>query len=444
MDADLARRLASLVGDRHVLTGVECSPYVLEGRTPEAAVFPGSREEVGGVLGAAAGAGVPVTPWGGGTRISVGMPPARPGIVLSLKRLDRLVEHEPADLTATAEAGMTLAAFQAALGQRGQWLSLDPPNAREGTLGGILASNASGPRRHLYGTARDLLIGLTMVLADGSIVRGGGKVVKNVAGYDLPKLAIGSFGTLGVIVEATVKLRPRPDTDRLVVAWFERVKDAGAGARAIMASDLIPSALELADAEAVRALALGGREGAALLVGLDGLPEQVAWQSTELARLLADGARVETRVLDGEERDRVWQAVGDLPRRALAETTAVMRWGVLPTQVAELIDHGGDVARRHGLGAAFSAHAGVGIVTAILGGGSGGAAANTVAATLGDWRALVRDASGHATLEWAPLAVKERVPVWDPPGAPHRIMQRLKAELDPSGILNPGRFVGGI
>ena len=281
MDADLARRLASLVGDRHVLTGVECSPYVLEGRTPEAVVFPGSREEVGGVLVAAAGAGVPVTPWGGGTRISVGMPPARPGIVLSLKRLDRLVEHEPADLTATAEAGMTLAAFQAALGQRGQWLSLDPPNAREGTLGGILASNASGPRRHLYGTARDLLIGLTMVLADGSIVRGGGKVVKNVAGYDLPKLAIGSFGTLGVIVEATVKLRPRPDTDRLVVAWFERVKDAGAGARAIMASDLIPSALELADAEAVRALALGGREGAALLVGLDGLPEQVAWQSTE-------------------------------------------------------------------------------------------------------------------------------------------------------------------
>ena len=444
MDADLARRLTSLVGDRHVLTGVECSPYVLEGRTPEAVVFPGSREEVGGVLVAAAGAGVPVTPWGGGTRISVGMPPARPGIVLSLKRLDRLVEHEPADLTATAEAGMTLAAFQAALGQRGQWLSLDPPNAREGTLGGILASNASGPRRHLSGTARDLLIGLTMVLADGSVVRGGGKVVKNVAGYDLPKLAIGSFGTLGVIVEATVKLRPRPDTDRVVVAGFERVKDAGAGARAIMASDLIPSALELADAEAVRALALGGREGSALLVGLDGLPEQVAWQSTELVRLLADGARVETRVLDGEERDRVWQAVGDLPRRALAETTAVMRWGVLPTQVAELIDHGGDVARRHGLGAAFIAHAGVGIVTAILGGGSGGAAANTVAATLGDWRALVRDASGHATLEWAPLAVKERVPVWDPPGAPHRIMQRLKAELDPSGILNPGRFVGGI
>jgi glycolate dehydrogenase FAD-binding subunit len=444
MDADLTRRLAALVGDRHILAGVECSPYVLEGRTPEAVVFPSTKEEVGGVLIAAAAAGVPVTPWGGGTRISVGMPPARPGIVLSLKRLDRLIEHEPADLTATAEAGMTLEAFQAALGQRGQWLSLDPPNPREGTLGGILASNASGPRRHLYGTARDLLIGLTMVLADGSVVRGGGKVVKNVAGYDLPKLAIGSYGTLGVIVEATVKLRPRPDTDRLIVASFERVKDAGQGARAVMASDLIPSALDLLDGEALRALALGGREGAALLVGLDGLREQVDWQIAELSRLLAAGARVETRVLDGEERDRVWQAAGELPRRAFPDVTAVMKWGVLPTQVGDLIEHGGDMARRHGLAAAFAAHAGVGIITAVLGAGAGATGATTVAAALGDWRALVRDASGHAALEWAPLAVKERVPVWDPPGAPFRIMQRLKAELDPSGILNPGRFVGGI
>jgi glycolate oxidase FAD binding subunit len=121
-----------------------------------------------------------------------------------------------------------------------------------------------------------------------------------------------------------------------------------------------------------------------------------------------------------------------------------MKWGVLPTQVADLIEHGGDVARRHGLAAAFTAHAGVGIVTAVLGAGTGSTGANTVAAALGDWRALVRDAGGHAALEWAPLAVKERVPVWDAPGAPFRIMQRLKAELDPNGILNPGRFVGGI
>jgi glycolate oxidase FAD binding subunit len=297
---------------------------------------------------------------------------------------------------------------------------------------------------------RDLLIGLTVVQADGSVVRGGGKVVKNVAGYDLPKLVIGSFGTLGVVVEATFKLRPRPDTDRLVLARFERVKDAGAGARTLMASDLIPSALDLVDTEALRALDPGGREGAALLIGFDGIVEQVEWQCAELPKILGAGARVDTRVLDGAARDALWQAAGALSRTALPEVTAVMKWGVLPTQVAELVESGGDVARRHGLAAACSAHAGMGIVTAVLGsrsGGSGGGgaiAATSVVSALGDWRALVHAAGGHAMLEWAPLAVKERVPVWDPPGAPQRIMARLKAELDPRGTLNPGRFVGGI
>ena len=251
-------RLSTLVGASHVLTGVDCSPFAVDGRTPEAVVLPGSKEEVAAVLAVAGEAEIPVTPWGGGTKMGIGSPPARPGLVLSLRRLDRLLEHEPGDLTATAQAGMGLTAFQAALGARGQWLSLDPPYADRATLGGILATSAAGPRRHLYGTARDLLIGLTLVLADGAVVRGGGKVVKNVAGYDLPKLAIGSFGTLGVIVDATFKLRPRPEADRLAVIGFERLKDAGQAARAVMGSDLIPSAVELLDREALGALGGAG------------------------------------------------------------------------------------------------------------------------------------------------------------------------------------------
>ena len=145
---------------------------------------------------------------------------------------------------------MTVETFQTALRSRGQWMSLDPADAHLATVGGVLATNASGPRRHLYGTARDLLIGVTVVTADGAVVRGGGKVVKNVAGYDLPKLFVGSYGTLGVIVEATVKLRPLPDHERLVCIRFERLKDAGAAVRSVMASDLIPNAIELLDATA--------------------------------------------------------------------------------------------------------------------------------------------------------------------------------------------------
>jgi glycolate oxidase FAD binding subunit len=435
--------LRGIVGPAHVLTGADCGPYVLDGRAPEAVVLPGSKEEVAAVLLAAGEADLPVTPWGGGTKMGIGAPPQRLGLVLGLKRLNRLLEHEPGDLTATVQAGMTLGALQRELGTRGQWLSLDPAHADEATLGGIVSSNAAGPRRHLYGACRDLVIGLTVVTAAGTLVKGGGKVVKNVAGYDLPKLFVGAFGTLGVIVEATVKLRPRPEADRMVVARFASLKEAGAAARAVMGSDLLPSALDLVDGETLRALELGGPDGAALLIGVDGITEQVHWQCTEVERMLRLQGLVDARVLDADARDAAWRARGGLGRGAFPETAAVMRWVVLPAQVADVMEQGMGVALRAGLPVALAAHAGVGVVEAVLAGGEG-ADATKVSDVLIEWRTLVRAAGGQALVESAPLAIKERVPVWDDLGPALRIMQRIKSQLDPSGLLNPGRFAGGI
>ncbi len=443
MPASPVDALRGIVGPAHVLTGADCGPYVLDGRAPEAVVLPGSKEEVAAVLLAAGGADLPVTPWGGGTKMGIGAPPQRLGLVLGLKRLNRLLEHEPGDLTATAQAGMTLGALQRELGTRGQWLSLDPAHADEATLGGIVSSNAAGPRRHLYGACRDLVIGLTVVTAAGTLVKGGGKVVKNVAGYDLPKLFVGAFGTLGVIVEATVKLRPRPDADRMVVARFASLKEAGAAARAVMGSDLLPSALDLVDGETLRALELGGPDGAALLIGVDGIAEQVHWQCTEVERMLRLQGLVDARVLDADARDAAWRARGGLGRGAFPETAAVMKWVVLPAQVADVMEQGMGVALRAGLPVALAAHAGVGVVEAVLAGGDG-ADATTVSDVLIEWRTLVRAAGGQALVESAPLAIKERVPVWDDLGPALRIMQRIKSQLDPSGLLNPGRFAGGI
>ena len=439
MQDALLDKLRAAVGPANVLTGVELSPYVVEGRTPEAAVFPGSVEEVAAVVGLAAEAPLPVTPWGGGTAASVGMPAARAGLVLGFSRLNRLVEHEPGDLTATVEAGMTVAALQSALRSRGQWLSLDPPDAERATVGGVLAANASGPRRHLYGTARDLLIGVTVVTADGAVVKGGGKVVKNVAGYDLPKLFIGSYGTLGIIVEATVKLRPLPADERLVCVAFDRLKDAAAAVRAVMASDLIPNAIELLDAAASPALLPSGA-GAVLVVGFDGLPEQVEWQCAELSRLAAACGGREARPLSQD----VWPRLATAARGAFGTVTAVMTFSVLPTEVAELMEHGAEVARARRIQSAWTAHAGVGQVSAALLSDREPQEPGPVAAVLGEWRTMARTGGGHATLEWAPLAVKSQVPVWDDPGAAGRIMQRIKAQLDPHNLLNPGRFVAGI
>ena len=437
MHAALLEKLRGVVGAPHVLTGVELSPYVVEGRTPDAAVFPGTAEEVRQVVTLAAEAEVPLIPWGGGTAAAVGTPAARAGLVLGLKRLDAIVEHEPGDLTVTVQAGRTFGALQSALGR--QWLSLDPPDTARATIGGIIAANASGPRRHLYGTARDLLIGVTVVTPEGTLVRGGGKVVKNVAGYDLPKLYVGSYGTLGVIVEVTVKLRPRPDDEQLVAIPFERLKDASAAVRAVMASDLIPNALDLVDADASRALGLDGTP-ATLLVGFDGLAEQVSWQVGELGRLVnAEGALAPRAVPAA-----TWARLGMAAVDAFPAPAAVMRLCVLPTQVGDVMEQGGSIARARGLASAWSAHAGVGVMTAALTQGDARPDGAAVADVLREWRTLARTGSGFAVLERAPLTVKDAVGVWDDAGAAGRIMERIKRRLDPKGIMNPGRFVGTI
>jgi glycolate oxidase FAD binding subunit len=431
----LLESLRKTVGSAHVLTGVELSPFVVEGRTPDAAVFPGTIDEVAAVVRDAAAAGAAIFPWGGGTAVALGEPPPRTGLVVGLRRLARLVEHEPGDLTATVEAGLTVDALQAALRARGQWLSLDPPDAARATVGGIVAADASGARRHLYGTVRDVLIGLTVVTAAGAVVRGGGKVVKNVAGYDLPKLFIGSWGTLGIVVEATFKLRPLPDDERLLAVRFDRLKDVGAAARAVLASDLIPNAVEVVDPPAATALGLTGEP--TLVVGFDGLREQVDWQVAELGTLVGPLGGRDVTVLPST----AWPRLPTLARDAIDAPAAVMTLSVLPSVVADAMEQGAQAARQHGLTSAWAAHAGVGAITAAL---QAGRELSTVAAVLAEWRAIAKAAGGHATLVWAPLAVKAHVPVWDDAGPAGRIMQRIKAQLDPGNVLNPGRFVAGI
>jgi glycolate oxidase FAD binding subunit len=379
--------------------------------------------------------------------MGLGAPPRDGAVVVGTRRLHRILEHEPGDLTATVEAGITMDALQASLLAKGQWASLDPPLPGRATLGGVLAANASGPRRYLYGTARDLVIGLRVIGPDGALLRSGGKVVKNVAGYDLIKLYLGSLGTLGLVVEATLKLRPRPEADRACWAAFDDLATAGTAVRAVMGSDLLPHSLELLDAAA--AAACGAPEpvregGAALLVGFDGLDGTVTWQTTEAARLLqAAGARP-VRTLDDAAAAAALARVRDV-RAAVSEPLAVARAALLPTHLASFLAEAAAGVRAVGLRLASAAHAGSGIVTLVLSAADGEAPGVTATVkALTSLRDQARTAGGELVLEWAPLAVKEEVSVWDAPSAAVRVMQRIKAQLDPKGIMNPGRFVGGI
>jgi glycolate oxidase FAD binding subunit len=440
------RTLADVVGPAHCLTGADRSPFVVEGRTPCAVVFPGTADEAGRVVAAAADAEVAVIPWGGGTQMGLGAPPRDGAVVVGTRRLVRIVEFEPADLTATAEAGITMDALQSALGAKGQWVSLDPPFPGRATLGGVLAANAAGPRRHLYGTVRDQVIGLRVVGPDGAVVRSGGKVVKNVAGYDLAKLYLGSLGTLGLIVEATVKLRPRPEAEGACWAAFADMAAAGAALRAVMGSDLVPHSVELLDADAAAACDAGPGAGvrAVVLLGFDGLPATVAAQLGDAGQLLREaGATAVTATDDGAAVAMLAKA-RDLAG-AVAEPRAIARAALLPVQVAPFLANAATAVRAGGLRLVAAAHAGVGVVTLCLvpGEADGRGTSGTVKALAG-LREAARAAGGELVVEWAPLAVKEEVAVWDAPGPAVRLMERIKAQLDPKGIMNPGRFVGAI
>jgi glycolate oxidase FAD binding subunit len=264
-------------------------------------------------------------------------------------------------------------------------------------------------------------------------------VVKNVAGYDLPKLFVGSFGTLGIVVEATLKLRPRPDDERLVAVPFDRLKDAGAAVRAILASDLIPNAIELMDAQAIRALGVESAP-ATLVVGFDGLAEQVDWQIAELTSVLRPYGGPALVPLPAT----AWSPLARAAHDAFGTPAAVMTLSVLPSLVADTIEHGASSARERGLTTAWSAHAGVGLVTGAVRAEGERQDPAILAAVLAEWRAAARAGGGHASIRWAPLAVKAAFPVWDDAGPAARIMQRIKAEVDPQNLLNPGRFVAGI
>src|SRR5574341_2180853 len=290
MTAELERRAAEVVGQGGLVPEAERAAYAVDGLVPRVVARPASVEELSALLKVADEAGAAVVPWGGGSKQSLGGIPPRVDLVVSLARMNRVVEHEPADLTASFEAGIRLADANAALGTANQWIALDPPHGDRCTLGGVLAANASGPRRLRYGTARDLVIGVRVVHADGTVTKGGAKVVKNVTGYDMNKLYVGSLGTLGVIVEATFRLYPLPPAERTWVAAFPTAGQAREAVAKIMDSPLVPSAVELLNEGA--AAAVGHRAGldpgpgaAHLAVAVASVPEAVETQLRTAQRM---------------------------------------------------------------------------------------------------------------------------------------------------------------
>jgi glycolate dehydrogenase FAD-binding subunit len=240
---------ASIVGETRVCYDDRaCAAWRVDGMTPSCIVYPGSVGQVAEMLKCASEHELAVIPVGGGTKLETGNPPRKYDIALSLRELNKVRYYEPPDLTVGVEAGMTLDDFENLVNRDGLWLPLDPPGGGQGTIGGIVATNASGPMRHFYGAPRDMVLGMRIATTDGKLIKTGGRVVKNVAGYDLGKLLIGSYGTLGIIVEVNFKLYPIPAERRTFVLQAGTLGIARDLRRSILNSPIEPLSMVLLDA----------------------------------------------------------------------------------------------------------------------------------------------------------------------------------------------------
>lgn len=474
--------------------------YAVDRIDPRAVVRPADRESIAQLLRWATARQVSVLPRGGGVLADLGNRPARVDVVLDLSRYNRVLDYQPADLTATVEPGVTLQTLRRELARGGKLAPLEAPLADRATLGGILAASASGPLRYSYGLARDWLIGISVVSADGVETRAGGRVVKNVTGYDLNKLYIGSLGTLGVIVEATFKLAPLADAGGALVASFPALDTAIAAGRSLISRVYAPQGLHAVNRPAARRLNLtldseladDPAAGAFVLAFFAGRPRAVARRREESAQLLRESGAGGVEFLEATVPDTTPDITRDTARGAATADDSLLRrltdlgWSAAtipdlglkvnlpPTEVGQLIasiaiessptepsDDLGIVADL-GFGVAHllrwpetPARAGSDGREEPDGAAAGDAAAAPILAEIERVRKTARNLGGTVLVEHCPPAVKARIDVWGggvwgggpasaPSGMEGEIMRRIKQNFDPSGILNPGRFMGGL
>jgi glycolate oxidase FAD binding subunit len=401
------------------------------GVQPQVVVEPVSEEEVAAVLAFADREGLKVLVRGGGTQLNLGFPPAGGDILLSTARLDQVIEYAPHDMTASVQAGLRLTDFQSTLGKARQWLALDPVLAAGATVGGLIATNATGARRLRYGGVRDQIIGIRVVLADGTIAKAGGKVVKNVAGYDLSKLFTGSLGTLSVIVAATFRLYPLPATSRTVVLAAATPAPLCNLALRIIGSTLVPTTVDV--------LGPTTRDGeCTLAVRFETIPQAAEDQAAALLQM-ASGSGEAVGILEGAAEEQFWlQATADMALPADAATTLLVRTGLLPTEVGPWLETLLETAHEAHLRTRWRAHAGHGLIFARFSGDE-----TALMAAVARLRLAAIDHRGSLVVLDAPPALAGRLDVWGPVPALD-LMRRLKARFDPNATLNPGRFVGRI
>jgi glycolate oxidase FAD binding subunit len=438
--------LACLLGDSRVVSDpAACAAYAVDGQIPKVVVYPATAEQVAAALRCAAEHRLAVVPVRNATRLGIGNPPRRYDVALALKDMNRVCHYEPADLTVSVEPGMKFSDFQGMVSRDRLWLPLDPPAAPRASLGGILATNSAGPLRLRFGAPRDMVLGMKIATTEGKVIKTGGQVVKNVAGYDLAKLLVGSYGTLGVIVEASLKLCPLPVGRSTFVLSAKTLDAARNLRRKIIASPLQPLRMVLLDAEAASLSRLRStpvNKTDEIWIEAGGSAKVIERYSRELEALGREAGELVTR-LDAESAETLWTKTFDIgaSRDDTAGVAAALRASLPVSTSEEFLDRARQECENARMRLASLCQLGVGIVSLYL---LEGNRSHNLPGLTDTLRRVAAGLGGTIVVENCPANFKQRVDIWGPPGDDFEVMRKLKLAWDPKGILSPGRFVGGI
>jgi len=435
----IAAKLEGVVGAKNVLTGDGAQPYAVGDQPPAFVARPGSVEEISALMRCATEADLAVSPWDGGAQRYLGNPLARLDLVISLERMTEVLEHYPSDLTAAVQAGCTLQAANESLAKVKQMLPLDAPLAGQNTLGGIVAAGplAAGLRRLSYGTVRDMMVGIQMVRTDGRVIRRGGMVVKNVAGYDMAKLQYGALDTLGVITQLNLKLFPQPEDSGAVLAGFADRAHAGQVVDKLMTSRLQPATITLFDAGLAAQLDVSQTQPYWLFVRFDGRAAAVSRQIKDTQNWMNAAGGGEIVTWEAATLNRYWTTLTDFAQMGqINADEALLRVNVMPAEVVNGLGRVSALCREHALDPHSLVDAASGVIWVRV-----QAEAGQLAENLAPLQQQLLAVAPQTVIAACPPELKPGLNVWGRPPKAAALMQRIRNRFDPLHILNPKRYL---
>jgi len=447
-------RLNDIVGSQNVICDAQkLSAYAVDGVIPKAAARPGTAQEISELVKFAAAENLAIIPTGARSKLGIGMPPERYDLAIDMTRLDRVSSYDPGDLTLSVEPGIPLERLAAILAEHNQFLPLDVPFFERATVGGTLASGVDSPLRHAYGTARDFVLGMEFVTGDGALAKSGGRVVKNVTGYDLHKLMLGAIGSLGVITRVNFKTFPLPSSTATFVGAFASSDAAAKFNLAVHKSPLRCQAVEILSPAAVASMSTNrvstvfGRDSsnpffAALSVA--GNAAVIARSERDLHSLAqsAAGSHCEfTRIEDLQEK-QLWTAIREFSTTLQARPeAAIIKVSCLPSDFSAFFDESIIAAKKHSTEIAHVFH-GCGVCYCLV--FSPQNSPSDLAACCKELLDRSASAARNASIPWCGPELKRDLSIWGVPREDFPLMQRVKQAFDPHNIFAPGRFVGGL